>query len=394
MSYHCECEQCKNKEFNPEDYIIKEEDFKVLDEERPLGISGHLRVKDEAMSLAECIDSCIDALDELIITYNKSTDNTEEILKEYKNKYPDKIRIYYYAPNLIKYDKDEYNIKYSSVHYLAEYTNFGYLKIKYKYYMKIDADQVYFTEKLLDIREALLMDINNKSNIDPKILSFIKIDKIAWYIPIKKLRNTFRSYFIKKIFNKDIIPEMFTYESIFSFKELIIYNRIKRIDDFSLELGGFNTIVNNDELLLYTDDFIFNGCVKDHNIWKPDSNYKYKLYIPNGLEIINKLRPEVIIGFCWIHFGFIKRRITLNSKLHIDVLNIKNTTWKDMKNIILSVNDNKYNSEFAKSTYLRFGDKYFDIDKKYVTKEFYDRYLKKPLEYAIKNQYNFIKRLW
>ncbi|MCZ9980832.1 hypothetical protein OFR29_04835 [Brachyspira hyodysenteriae] len=84
----------------------------------------------------------------------------------------------------------------------------------------------------------------------------------------------------------------------------------------------------------------------------------------------------------------------MNSKLHIDVLNIKNTTWKDMKNIILSVNDNKYNSEFAKSTYLRFGDKYFDIDKKYVTKEFYDRYLKKPLEYAIKNQYNFIKRLW
>lgn len=36
------------------------------------------------MSIAECIDSCIDALDELIITYNKSTDATEEILKEYK----------------------------------------------------------------------------------------------------------------------------------------------------------------------------------------------------------------------------------------------------------------------------------------------------------------------
>ncbi|KLI17100.1 glycosyltransferase [Brachyspira hyodysenteriae] len=390
MSYHCECEQCKNKEFNPEDYIIKEEDFKILDEERPLGISGHLRVKDEAMSLAECIDSCINALDELIITYNKSTDNTEEILKEYKNKYPDKIRIYYYAPNLIKYDKDEYITKYSELHYLYNYYNFGYVKIKYRYYMKIDADQVYFTKKLLDIREALLIDINDKRNIDTKILSFLKIDKIAWYIPIKKLRNTFRSYFIKKIFNKDIIPEMFAYEYLFSFKELIIYNRIKSVDDFSLELGGFNTIINNDELLLYTDDFIFNGCVGDHNIWKPDSNYKYQLYTANGLEIINKLRPTVIIGFCWIHFGFIKRRITLNSKLHIDVLNIKNTTWKDMKDIILSVNNNKYNSEFAKNTYLIFGDKYFDIDKKYVTKEFYNRYLKKPLEYAIKNQ----DKLW
>ena len=91
MSYYCECEQCRNKEFNPEDYLIKEEDFKILDKERPLGISGHLRVKDEAMSVAECIDSCIDALDELIITYNKSSDNTEEILKEYEKKYPDKL---------------------------------------------------------------------------------------------------------------------------------------------------------------------------------------------------------------------------------------------------------------------------------------------------------------
>ena len=48
------------------------------------------------MSVAECIDSCIDALDELIITYNKSSDNTEEILKEYEKKYPDKIRLYFY----------------------------------------------------------------------------------------------------------------------------------------------------------------------------------------------------------------------------------------------------------------------------------------------------------
>lgn len=45
-----------------------------------------MRIKNEAMSLAESIDSCIDALDELIITYNKSSDNTELILKEYKNK--------------------------------------------------------------------------------------------------------------------------------------------------------------------------------------------------------------------------------------------------------------------------------------------------------------------
>lgn len=395
MAYHCECEQCKNKEFDPRDYIIKEEDFKALDKERPLGISGHLRVKDEAMSVAECIDSCIDALDELIITYNKSSDNTEEILKEYEKKYPDKIRLYYYEPNIIKCNKEEYKKKYSEIHYLPNYYNFGYIKTKYKYYMKIDADQIYFKEKLLDIRDALLTDINYKRNIDQKILSFIKIDKIAWYIPIKKIRNKFRAYFIKKIFNKNITPEMFTYEELFSFKEMIIYNRIMRADNFSLELGGFNTIINNGILSLYTNDYaIFNGCTRDHNIWIPDSSYKYKLNISTSLEIINKLKPPVEIGFCWIHFGLIKRKMTLNSKQNIDILDTPNIFWKDIEHLIISIKETTPDLEFLKTCYLNFGKNYFDKDKQYLTKEFYYRYLKKPLEYAIKNQNNFIKILW
>lgn len=86
----CQCEECKSCKYNPLDYIVKDEDIKKLDEERPLGISGHLRVKNEEMSIAQSIDSCIDALDELIITYNTSEDNTEKILKEYQKKYPDK----------------------------------------------------------------------------------------------------------------------------------------------------------------------------------------------------------------------------------------------------------------------------------------------------------------
>ena len=35
----------------------------------------------------------------------------------------------------------------------------------------------------------------------------------------------------------------------------------------------------------------------------------------------------------------------------------------------------------------------FDDDKKYVTEEFCNKYLKKPLEYAIKNKDNFAKKL-
>lgn len=95
----CECSQCKNREYDISEYLVLEDDLKILDNERPLGISGHLRVKDEAMSLAECIDSCIDFLDELIITYNTSSDNTEEILKNYEKNILKKLN--YFIINLI-----------------------------------------------------------------------------------------------------------------------------------------------------------------------------------------------------------------------------------------------------------------------------------------------------
>ncbi|WPC38748.1 hypothetical protein PQQ32_04595 [Brachyspira hyodysenteriae] len=383
MSYHCECEQCKNKEFNPEDYIIKEEDFKVLDKERPLGISGHLRVKDEAMSVAECIDSCIDALDELIITYNKSTDNTEEILKEYEKKYPDKIRLYYYKPNIIKYNKDEYNIKYSPVHYLAEYTNFGYLKIKYKYYLKIDADQIYFTDKLVKIREALLCDINSSKTIN----KLLKIDKISWYIPIKKLRNNFRTFYIKKLFNiKDSSYKFNGVEELLNLKDFIVYSRIKFVENFTLEFGGFNLFLYKDNLYL-NHNFMFNGCYGDTSVFIPKSQIRYYRHFIEYFAEDNIIpsNNKCISGFIWMHLGDVKRKNYENTEGLIKADDIENILWKDI-NIYLKDDYNNIKKDF--------GDKYFDTDKKYVTKEFYDRYLKKPLEYAIKNQDNFIKRLW
>ena len=385
MKYHCECKQCKNNEFNPEDYIIKEDDFKILDKERPLGLSGHLRVKDEAMSIAECIDSCIDALDELIITYNKSSDNTENILKEYEKKYPDKIRLYFYAPNIIKYDKDEYKIKYSELHYFYYYSNFGYLKIRYKYYIKIDSDQIYFTEKLFEIREALLSDIKLSDNIRKLLI----ISKISLYIPIKKLRNNFRTYFIKKAFSK---KEDYYYdgiENILSFRDFIIYNRYLYKDNCSFELGGINLILNNKELLFNTD-FIFNGCVGDHFIFIAKSINKYHL-LTNGLEGINTPDNKCMLGFLWVHLGELKRKKVLQNNDNIKVLDIASLKWE---NIIKYTEFTKEEDFFMYNMHIDFGKKYFDNDKKYINNDFYDRYLNKPLEYAINHYEDKIERLW
>lgn len=385
MPYHCECEQCKNKEFNPEDYIIKEEDFKILDKERPLGISGHLRVKDEAMSIAECINSCIDALDELIITYNKSTDNTEEILKEYEKKYPDKIRLYFYEPKIIKYNKNEYKTKYSEIHYFYHYSNFGYLKIKYKYYIKIDADQIYFIEKLLEIRRILLSDIKLSNNIKKLLI----LEKIAWYIPIKKLRNYFRTSLYKKYFNKDKIYHYNGIENILNFKDFIIYSRYLYKDECTYELGGFNLILHNNELYLNTDQ-VFNGYYYDHFIFIPKSENKYYL-VDNGLEHINTTNDKCNIGFLWAHLGDLKRKKLLKNKDNIKILEIRNLEWKDIFKYIQQYDENNV---FMYNQHKNLGEKYFDIDKKYLTKEFYDKYLKKPLEYAIKHYGDNIERLW
>ena len=56
------------------------------------GLSGFIRAKNEAQFIEACIDSCIDALDELIIVYNDCTDETPEIVERKRKQYPDKIK--------------------------------------------------------------------------------------------------------------------------------------------------------------------------------------------------------------------------------------------------------------------------------------------------------------
>lgn len=54
-------------------------------------VSGILRCKNDGMFIERCIESCIDALDELIIVYNDCSDNSEAEIKKMAVKYPDKI---------------------------------------------------------------------------------------------------------------------------------------------------------------------------------------------------------------------------------------------------------------------------------------------------------------
>ena len=69
--------------------------FYISEHER-IGVSGIMRVKNDAQFVQQSIDSCIDALDELIIVYNDCTDNSAALILEKQSQYPDKIKVYEY----------------------------------------------------------------------------------------------------------------------------------------------------------------------------------------------------------------------------------------------------------------------------------------------------------
>lgn len=165
--------------------------FGILDSERLNGISGHLRVKNESLTIYESIMSVIDFVDELIITYQKSVDDTEEKLFLVQKLFPEKIFLYKYDEDLIPfhneydpsktfYSDEELDI--TNPKNLANFYNYGLVKIKYKYYLKIDGDQIYFKDKLRLIRDKLIFDKKIKNKKLDKILDFFKkkMGNVCW----------------------------------------------------------------------------------------------------------------------------------------------------------------------------------------------------------------------
>lgn len=128
--------------------------------DRKNGLSGLIRTRNEASLLAPCIDSCIGALDELIVVCSDCTDKTVEILKKKKQQYPDKLKFFEYNRNVLSFDLTKEEFEYAkklpddSPRLYANLCNFGLSKTSYKYVTKIDADQLYFSDELKQWRDV------------------------------------------------------------------------------------------------------------------------------------------------------------------------------------------------------------------------------------------------
>lgn len=215
----CNCEECSSSKENQKDYFVTQE--QITDKKYKNGLSGVLRVKDEEF-LDLAIKTSVDALDELIVVVQK-TDNDPyksfEVAKKFESLYPKKIKVYLYEPSLDSYTYYERNqnsvnkqdvIKREfSVHGAANYINFAFSKVSYKYSIKIDADQYYFTDKLDFIRNFYKKNIIGIIKHYIKNIIFIKTLKNLLFLHKNLInnKNKFPMFFGINLykFNKDII---------------------------------------------------------------------------------------------------------------------------------------------------------------------------------------------
>lgn len=233
-----------------------------------------------------CVHSIIDSLDELIITYQSSSDKTEFIVKELAAAYPRKIRAYFYAPYVpphTYYMRDtvlsnEYP-QTRNIHNPANYYNYGYVKISYKYYMKVDADQIYFPEKMTDLR-ALLQKFQPCSSC-VNISFFTKVKhKLARRV-MKMISGVSCQMLVARLLHLPV----------------------------GLALGGVNLSVRQDELCMPVKKgapLPFNGLVGDTVAWAPAGHEKYVWQTDACCEIMQYRGHSICFGFSWLHLGPLK----------------------------------------------------------------------------------------
>ena len=215
----CTCEYCRDIDYDNSEYFV---DRSYLSRPRPVGVTGLLRVKNDAEFLALCIDSCIEALDELVIVYQPFDDDSHRIIESNRRQYPDKIRTYFYRPVVLSHHLTEEEFRYASalpetsIHLLSNYYNYTLSKASYRYALKIDADQIYFTDKLKEFCDAFRTTEKKRitftenvaarqihffadlTNVFPELLS----RRFRFLIPSDKQVTRYSRYTLKKAANK------------------------------------------------------------------------------------------------------------------------------------------------------------------------------------------------
>lgn len=273
--------------------------------ERPLGVSGILRCRNCADYLDVCIDSCIDALDELVAVYHDCDDNTPEILKFKQKQYPNKIKVYEYLPYILPIVPDKpmlqfaKNLPNNSQHLLSGYCNYALSKASYRYAIKIDADQIYFSQILKRFCDAYRSTEKVKFNA----LEYIAGGLHHAYIECFSHEKIHKFYLLEKI-------------SLLSFRYYRSYieKRIIR-DKIAVSLSGINLYRYDGQWKIGLGDKRvpemyppFNG-VRDTFFFEVTAHTCFEKIINTTSDVNNQRISEIMYyhkeildgGFCWFH---------------------------------------------------------------------------------------------
>lgn len=289
----------------------------LLDESKLLpGLSGIMRVKNDAQFIEACVESCIYALDELIIVWNDCTDNSAEIIKKVCDKYPKKIKAFEYPHKVysINLTKEEYeyakSLPQSSPHLLSNYYNFALSKVSCQYVMKIDADQFYFTSKLKYWRNRIV-------NYRPvPLYSILGGFIISIMIKIASVINS--KYDKILIFGKQndniLLRRMYEGYSLYMFHHdkcnlsLSGLNVCKLHKDWYVSLGGFSSVINVLPPFNGVGDHLIFKAISD-NRYEPFDCKRYSLYRSNDYNLIERFvtnKKSIPIGFMWYHMNMMR----------------------------------------------------------------------------------------
>jgi hypothetical protein len=130
---------------------------------RTPGISGFMRLKNEAAFLDRAIETHVDGLDELIIVHNDCSDETPEICARWAHRYPEKIKIFEYEPKVVPIGGAQSRaIDPRSPHCIANYYNFALALTNRKIAIKIDGDHLAVIPRFNRICEIV------RRNLPPK----------------------------------------------------------------------------------------------------------------------------------------------------------------------------------------------------------------------------------
>lgn len=288
----CTCTYCKKGHYNPSDFAVSETDFLKLNEDRPFGITAHMVAKNEALTIKESVESLIDVVDELIITYQTSNDTTAEILKKLYNRYPDKIRLFHYKPYLPPYGRlatfdSSNNLPQNSIHNPANYYNFGLTKCRYRYYLKADGDQIYFTQKLKTLKK-LLHSVEERP-------SLLKTNIAMWFF--KKITSLIKSAAAK-------YPSYFA--QFLRWKSYQYLYCISRYPHFGFSFAGINIHEEDAQVVCGIQPLHFNSGVGDHFLQPLSSKNRYRWSDKYRYEVFS-INQLTLAGFTWLHYKFIKR---------------------------------------------------------------------------------------